>query len=438
MTGGGGGNTYTSEMNGGAMLNRDGRSAATLALTTLLHAFTHAYQVLLVPLYLLMAADLKLPGVRAVTLVVTAYNAAYFLLSYPAGMLADRLNRKMLLGVGLLGNAVAIGLTGITHQYGAILLLGVSAGIFGTLFHPAANALLSAHYPRSPGMALGIMGIGSGIGFFFGSQYSGWRAESLSVRWLGLSNWQLPCVETALAGLVVAGVFLLLAREVEHATARRSRVPMGARVRCRMLAISGVLGWRDFAGAGAFSLLSIYLQKAQGYDARQTGWILGAMMLISVVATPLAVWATSGRRRLGGFAAVVIGGGVTLISVPHVPMTWLLTVLGIFQTFLLGSYAIGEVALVERVGDAVRGRVIGLYLTICGTMGAISPWVIGWWTDRIGRRAYEPGGYVGLFAVLGGMMIVSSAAVRLTAGLGAAHSMSMREAVPIAEAEPAV
>src|SRR5687768_3470314 len=167
------------------------RSHLTLALCTLLHAFTHAYGTLLVPLYLLMRDDLRTSGVMAVTLIVTAYGIVYCLLSYPAGILADRMDRKVLLGVGLIGNALAVALMGATHSYWLILLLGVVAGAFGSLFHPSANALAPAHYPRNPGMAIGLMGIGSGIGFFAGPRYAGWRAEMVEAGWWSsMTSWQ--------------------------------------------------------------------------------------------------------------------------------------------------------------------------------------------------------------------------------------------------------
>src|SRR4051794_19913635 len=93
------------------------RSHVTLALCTVLHAFTHAYGTLLVPLYLLMVADLKLRGVGRAAAVVTVYGVVNCILSYRAGILADRFNRKTLLGIGLLGNALAIIAMGITRRY---------------------------------------------------------------------------------------------------------------------------------------------------------------------------------------------------------------------------------------------------------------------------------------------------------------------------------
>src|SRR5947209_8609390 len=154
------------------------RSHVTLALTTVLHLLTHAYGVVLVPLYLLMGDDLHLAGVSAAAKVVTVYGVAYSLFSYPAGMLADRYDRKLLLSLGTLGNALAIGLMGFTHRYPLLLALGCVGGLFGTLFHPTANALIPAHYPKRPGMAIGLLAMGTGLGFYIGPRFSGWRAEA--------------------------------------------------------------------------------------------------------------------------------------------------------------------------------------------------------------------------------------------------------------------
>jgi MFS family permease len=170
---------------------------------------------MLVPLYLLMVADLGLAGVRAAALVVAVYGIAYCLGSYPAGVLADRANRRNLLGYGLALNAlVAIGI-GLTRRYDLLIFLGALGGLAGALFHPAAGTLVPAHYPKSPGMAIGLLGIGSGIGFWSGPQYAGWRAQSAHWHLGAIAAWQRPCIEMGAAGVVVAIFFLLLAREAD-------------------------------------------------------------------------------------------------------------------------------------------------------------------------------------------------------------------------------
>ena len=262
----------------------------TLAGSIILHSFTHAYGAMLVPLYLLIAASLRLPGVGPVTLLVTLYGLAYFLLSYPAGMLADRVNRKDLLAVALALNAAAIALMGITRQYHWLLLLSVLGGAAGSVFHPAANSLASASFPKSPGLAIGLLGIGAGIGFFVGPQYAGWRADS--------AGWQAPCLELGLAGIAFAIVFLLIARDCDSPIhpARITRPSMPRPIRNRVIQIACVLMCRDFAAVASLSLVGIYLQKAFREDARQTGLVCGLMMLIGAVVNPTAVYLTHGRR----------------------------------------------------------------------------------------------------------------------------------------------
>ena len=85
-------------------------------------------------------------------------------------------------------------------------------------------------------------------------------------------------------------------------------------------------------------------------------------------------------------------GGVLLVMVPRISVGWVLGWLAVFQVFHLGSYAIGEAAMLERVHPEVRGRIIGLFLTFAGTFASLSPWVMGWWTDRLGVKALRPEG----------------------------------------------
>src|SRR5437667_5245161 len=73
-------------------------------------------------------AELQLSYARA-GLLASAFFYAYVLMQLPAGLLGDRFGRRRILVLGLLGGALAAGLTGL-------------AGSFATLF--AARALTGA------------------------------------------------------------------------------------------------------------------------------------------------------------------------------------------------------------------------------------------------------------------------------------------------------
>ena len=111
----------------------------TLVLSTLLHAFTHAFAAMLVPLYLLMQADLGLKGVQPAAMIVTVYGTVYMILSYPAGVLADRVSRKRMLGAGLILNAVAIVLMGLTRRYDVLVSAGSLGGNRGDRLSPGGQ-----------------------------------------------------------------------------------------------------------------------------------------------------------------------------------------------------------------------------------------------------------------------------------------------------------
>jgi MFS family permease len=394
------------------------RSHLTLALATILHAFTHAYSVLLVPLYLLVRDDLHLRYVSSVSLVVTLYGLVYCLGSYGSGVLADRFNRKVLLGIGLLGNALAITAMGLTRRYEMLVVLGAVAGMFGTLFHPAANALAPSHYPKSPGMAIGLLGMGSGIGFFAGPQFSGWRAQSASWQWGMIAQWQKPCVELGAVGIIFGILFLFLARETRPKNAESEHPPLGPVLRVRVAMVALMLMLRDFAGIASQTLLSLYLQRAWGYDVKRAGFTIGSMMLLGIIANPVCVWLSPGMRRLPTYCLLVYCGAVFIGLVPFMSIALVLPLMCAFQACQLGSYAVSDAAMLERVPAEVRGRVVGLFLTIAGTFAAMSPFAIGYWIDLLKDRASQPHAYIPLFLTLGVMLAGSSFAVRFIAKLG--------------------
>jgi MFS family permease len=402
-------------------MNRPGspRSHLTLALCTILHGFTHAYGSMLVPLYFRIASDLKLSGVGAATLIVTLYGATYNLASYAAGLAADRFSRKTLLAVGLLGNAAAILAIGLSRQYSLILTLGIAAGLFGTIFHPSANALATSHYPKSPGMAIGILGIGSGLGFFFGPQIAGWRAATASWQLWNVAQWQKPCVEMAIAGLVVGIIFLFVGADVASAPHRNAKIDPA--LNRRVMRMASVLMFRDFAGVAGLSLAAIYVRNVFALNVSQAGLFVGIMMLPSVICNPLAVYLTPKRRRLPGLTMILILGGLLAATAPFWPLLGALIVLCAFQTMQLASYAVSDAATLERISPEFRGRVVGLFLQIAGTFGALGPWVMGAWTDHL-HDSHSQLNYIGPFALIGASMLLAAASPPLIARLGPALS----------------
>ncbi len=400
----------------------------TLWLTGMLHCFTHLYGVAPLPLYLLMQRDLHLDSVSKATSFVTIMLAAYYLPSYPLGILADRVSRKKLLACGLVINALAfIGLAFVPNYSWAVVCV-VLAGIGGSSYHPAATAMIARLFPRNTGRALGLAGIGSGAGFFLGPLYTGWRAAVLEPS-LGAAAWRRPVLELGVLGLFAAGLFAWLAVDEVSIADKTKKVSPAEKLFPTpalwffFLLASFLFSLRDFAGNAMASLSSLFLQDARGFDTRHAGIAVSALFIGSVVSNPL-LGALSDRKRKR-WITLVIGVGSTLIIIfPHLPASWTMPCLLAFGFFFLASFPITEAALMQSIPDSVRGRVFGIYVMVTGFVGSLAPWVIGTQVKNTNYAASVSPNYLILYAAVGALGLVA------LAGLPCLHAIRKREHIP--------
>lgn len=380
----------------------------TLWLCTLLHAFSHIYTVALLPLYLLIVKDLGLKGEGQATFLMTALGVMYCLASYPLGILADRVNRRLLLGAGLVLNGLAFVGLGLARSYGWAVAWCAVAGLAGSFYHPAGTAMLAELYPTRRGKALGVAGMGAAFGFWLAPTYTGWRAEAV--------GWRVPVMELGLLGLVAAAAFMVLLppqppftphpAERQHLHASRSTVVFWALI----LLLGLLFSLRDFAGAGMSTLSSLFLQHAWHYDARQTGTLLGGMFLAAIVSNPLfGALSDRGPLRLAAILMVLSSGTVMLF--PLLPKAGVTVALAVYGFFFLANYPVVEAALMTSVPVKVRGQVMGLIITVSGVIGSLAHWQIGDWVQVL--PSFDRMRFAPLFGTLATLMVVSLLALPL-------------------------
>ena len=399
----------------------------SLWLVGALHAFTHLYYVVLMPLYLLMQRDFKFASVGQATSLVTVQMVAYFLPSYGMGILADRVSRKQLLGFGLLLNALGYVALAYSPNYLCALMAVIVAGVGGSFYHPAATAMVARLYPVGTGRALGLIGIGASVGFFVGPIYAGWRATMLEPV-LGAAAWRQPVLELGVLGILAAILFFWLADDDCPAPAQtrtaRSAEKLFPTPLLWVLFLAGALAFslRDFAGSAMGSLGSLFLQQSHGYDARHAGLALSGIFLASAVSNPLfGHLSDRGRKR---WTASVLLISVVLVAVfPHVSAGWAIPLFLTYGFFFMSSYPMVEAALMQSVPDGVRGRVFGLFITVGGLLGNLSHWIVGEAVRRMGAAAREPASYFTAYVILGGLILLS------LLGLPCLHAIRKREQV---------
>lgn len=356
----------------------------------------------LLPLYLLIKQDLGLTSDGQVTFLMTVLWLSYCVASYPLGILADRLNRKMLLAAGLALNGLAFVGLAQAPSYEWMIAWCAMAGFGGSFYHPAATAMLADLFPAETGKAIGRVGIGAAIGFWIAPTYAGWRGAA--------AGWRAPVMELGVLGIVAAILFVFLAprgntSHSEHKPANQPSAPLpGIRFWSIIVAISLFFSLRDFGGAGMHTLSSLFLQHAWHFDPKTTGQILGAMLLAAAVSNPLfGAWSDRHRLRL---LCLVLGiAAVTVAAMPWLPKAAVVASLIVYGFFFLAGYPIVESALMESVPVHVRGKVFGLFISVSGVIASTSHWVIGDWTHAL--KSHQASAFVPLFTTLALLIILS-------------------------------
>lgn len=151
---------------------------------------------------LLRAKDLGF-GFADVVILYMLYNLSYAALSYPAGAMSDRLNRRVVFGVGLLVFAVAYLGFGLTSTTWWMWLLFPVYGAYTALTDGVSRAWVADLVPAVVrGTALGVHAAVSGAGLLMAGVWAG-------LAWNGTGH--VPFI--AAGGVTaVLGVVLLSAR----------------------------------------------------------------------------------------------------------------------------------------------------------------------------------------------------------------------------------
>jgi MFS family permease len=154
-------------------------------------------------------------------LLASAFFYAYVLMQIPAGLLGDRFGRRRILILGLLGGALAAGLTGLAGSLVTLFLARALTGAFqGSLFSNDRAIIATVTPPDRIGFGQGVSFSGPGLGLTFGLVVGGLLVEILP--------WRTVMMLFGLGPIVAA---VLIARYVPPPPPPMTRVPVRQRLR---------------------------------------------------------------------------------------------------------------------------------------------------------------------------------------------------------------
>src|SRR5438552_15073277 len=127
-------------------------------------------------------------GARAATvgLLMSFYSLAQFVFAPVWGRLSDRVGRRPILLLGLLGSVAGFTLFGLASTLGLLFVGRVLMGIFGATILTAQAAVADVTAPQDRARAMGLIGAAIGLGFLLGPALGGVLASLSSVLRLPL------------------------------------------------------------------------------------------------------------------------------------------------------------------------------------------------------------------------------------------------------------
>jgi multidrug resistance protein len=257
-------------------------------------------------------------------LLITGWSVAQFVASPVWGLLAERLGRKPVLIVGLLGYIVSFLGMAFAQSYGVLLGARVIGGLLSSSVLPSGQAIAAdITPPKERGAVMGTLGAGFGVGFVVGPAVGGA---------LAVFGPRAPFLAAAGGSLLALPLVLRWVREPAADDRRRAAAHMGFDgIRRALTSPERPLFLMAFAstfgGSSLFSMLGYYAIDRAGASPSHVGVMFTALGVGSVLTQGVLVgpltrrWGEARGISLGfmggvlGFLAVALASTIPLITV---------------------------------------------------------------------------------------------------------------------------
>lgn len=346
----------------------------------LVHFTHHLSTGLLVPLMPLLRDYFGLSYFRA-GLLISAYSVTSGVANLPMGRLGDWMDKRLLLGLGLIGVSLASIGIGLATGYAQVFLLLLLMGTLAGTYHPMATPLISQHFtPATRGTALGV--------HFIGGSGSNLITPILAGLLARMASWRAAFVLLALPAILTTFFFWGLVKGPSSggAVSTSERAPEGLREAARLaglIALASIsLQW---VVSAVNSFLPLYFVDKHGIAPTDAAMMVGLVVGAGVLSGPLggALSDRVGKRPIILFSIIVTG-----------PLLYLLTIVpygaAFFATLILFGMArtsrmpVMESYIMDVAPPQQRGTVMGIYYFLAHEVGGLFAPVVGLLVDWLG------------------------------------------------------
>ncbi len=287
-----------------------------------------------------------------VGLLMTAYSAAQFLFSPFWGSLSDRIGRRPVLMIGLIGNTVFFTAFGFSTTLLFALSMRFLAGVFNGNIAVARAYIGDVSTPKQLATRMGLIGAAFGLGFTIGP-FIGGEFSNPAERWgffvdtvFDTYPYLLPC---AIASALSAGSLILAyyklpeSIDLEAAKKNEDTRPWGQRMismatnSVSMLRTPsiGAMIWVSMLFIFGFTVMhAVFILYTEmdvalgglGFSEQDNGRIFAMIGFFGIFTQGLLIGPLTrryGTRRLIPLSVLLTGLGLTLIPYTQSSMAWI-------------------------------------------------------------------------------------------------------------------
>jgi MFS family permease len=336
--------------------------------------------------------------------VSAAFTVVYAILGVPLGRMSDRVARRPVIAVGLLGWSVLTALTGLTTGFISLLLVRIGIGIGEASIAPAANSMIAdAFVPARRGRATGVYMLGLPIG----TTLAYFTVATVATAF---GTWRAPFFVAAVPGVLIAVVVLFVPEPARGASDREDVFRTEASRPVRRLLRVPTLWWLSLAALGynvaAYSVGTFmvpFLQQYFGQSLTRSAVITGIIFGLPGLAgmTVGGVFADRARRRSPG-ARLLVGAVFAVVSAPLLLGAMMVGSggVGAFAVLFAAGWIMANTlftsvypALADVIEPHLRATALGVMYALTYLLGgAAGPLVVGAVSDSLAQRAMDAAG----------------------------------------------
>jgi DHA1 family tetracycline resistance protein-like MFS transporter len=326
------------------------------------------------------------------------YSGMQIIFTPILGKLSDRLGRRPVLFVSIVGTAIGFALMGLARGLPLLFAARILAGITGGNIAIPQAYIADVTAPEKRSRAMGLIGAAFGLGFTFGPLIGGVMSRI---------SYSAPFYFSAgLAVINAALVYLILPESLSREHRARpheqaSIVEVFRHGRGAMFAI--VIATYFFLIVGfsiMTTLFALFTEKKFGYDAQANGYLFGFVGIVSVIVQGGLI----GRliKMFGEVALARTGMILTTISLVLLPMSnglafLLLVCAGLSAGSGFASPPLSGLAS-QMVEASWQGRALGVMQSAGSSARLLGPLLGGWLLTFDLRKPLAQYGYTPFLA----------------------------------------